>query len=521
MNDQDYGMVLKRVILVVDDGWGVAPAGPGNYIEMADTPHFDEMIKKYPHCLNEAAGQAVGLPRGAQGNSEVGHLHMGAGRIVWQMFERVNNAVADGSFFENRALVSAIEYAKKNDSKLHLMGLCSDEGVHSHINHLIALVEMAKKQGLEKVFIHFYADGRDVAEKSAKKYVAIVEDAAKRIGVGRIATVAGRYYAMDRDTNWERTKKAYDMLVKGDGFRAKSARDAVEMAYARGDKTDYYIQPTVVVDDSGEPIGKIEDRDSVIFFNFRTDRPRQLTKAFVFKKFEMFERGSVPKVLFTTMARYDRTIDCPVGFEESIVKNNFGEVISKRGLKQMRIGETEKYGHVTYFFNCQVEEPNKGEERILIPSPKVPSYDQKPEMSAYGVADAAVEQIEKKKYDFILVNFANCDLVGHSGVKDAIIKCVEVVDECTAKVVKAGLENGYEVIVTADHGSAEDKLYADGNVKPAHSTNPVNFIVVSNGDRLKKAKLKDGGQKDVAPTMLDIMGIEKPKEMSGKSLVYD
>lgn len=509
----------NKVILVVADGWGIAPDGPGNYISFADTHHFDGFLKKYPHCENEASGLAVGLPFGAQGNSEVGHLHMGAGRIVWQMFQRVNSAIEDKSFFSNDALVSAIESAKKKKSRLHLMGLCSDEGVHAHINHMIALLKMAKDHGLDEVFIHFFADGRDVPERSAKKYVKLIEDECGRIGVGRIASLVGRYYAMDRDTNWDRTKKAYDMLVKGEGFLSKSALDAVKMAYARGDKTDYYIQPTVVVSDSGEPIGKIDDDDSIIFFNFRVDRSRQLTKSFVLRDFPGFRRDVFPRILFTSVTRYDKNFDCPVGYVEETIDNNLGVVLAEHGFRQLRMAETEKYAHVTYYFNSMVEKPYAGEKRVMIPSSKVSSYDLKPEMSAYEIADEAAGQINLKKFDFILINFANCDLVGHSAVKEAIVKCVGVVDVCLDKVVRAGLENGYVVVVTADHGSAEDKLYPDGELKPAHSTNPVPFIVISDDERLKKIRLKNGGQKDVAPTVLDIMGLKKPKEMSGESLI--
>lgn len=512
-------MIKRPVILVVADGWGIAPPGPGNYISQAKTPNFDGLLKRYPHTQNEASGLAVGLPTGAQGNSEVGHLHMGAGRIVWQSFQRINNAIENKSLFSNEALVCAVEFAKKKKSKLHLMGLCSDEGVHAHTDHLIALLLMAKERGLDDVYIHFFADGRDVPERSAKKYVKLIEDECMRIGVGRIVSIVGRYYAMDRDTNWDRTQKAYDMLVWGEGFRARSAEDAIEKAYLRGDKTDYYIQPTVVVDDSGEAIGKIKDDDSVVFFNFRADRPRQLTKAFVFKKFDFFKRDVLPRILFTTMTKYDKTIECPMGFVEEDVDNNLGKVLSMNGIKQLRMAETEKYGHVTYFFNSQVERPYAGEERVMIPSSKVSSYDKKPEMSAYDIADEALRQISKKGSDFILINFANCDLVGHSAVRDAIIRSVEVVDECVGNVVKAGVDNGYVVLVTADHGSAEDKLYPDGNVKPAHSSNPVPFVVVSRDDELMNVKLRKGGQKDVAPTVLEIMGIKKPKEMTGESLI--
>ena len=505
---------MRKIVLIVQDGWGIAPPGPGNCISQANTPNFDAFIKKYPHCRNDASGTAVGLPEGSQGNSEVGHLHIGAGRIVWQMYEKINRAIKGGEFFKNKALLKAMECAKKKNSTLHLLGMCSDEGVHSHTGHLIALLEMAKQKGLQKVQIHFIADGRDVPEKSAEKYVLEIEKRAKELGIGRIDSVCGRYYAMDRDNNWDRTKQAYDLLTLGKGFKAENAFEAVENAYKRGDKTDYYIQPTAI-----EPFEPIKDNDSVIFFNFRTDRPRQLTKAFISNGFKEFEREKRPKILFTTMAAYDKTFKCPFAFTEDKVENNLGQVLSKQGLRQLRLAETEKYGHVTFFFNSQIEKPAKGEERILVPSPKVPSYDQKPEMSAYEIADRAMKEIEKKKFAFILINFANCDLVGHSAVKEAIIKCVEVVDECTGKVVNAALENDYTVIITADHGSAEDKLYPDGKPKPAHSTNQVNFILVSNDPKLQKARLGNGGQKNVAPTILGIMGIKKPKEMTGKSLL--
>ena len=507
---------MKKVLLVVQDGWGIAPKGEGNYIAMAKTPNFNSYLEKYPHCENLAAGNAVGLPKGSQGNSEVGHLHMGAGRIVWQMYEKINKDLENGKFFKNKVLLNAIKHAKENGSTLHLLGMCSDEGVHSHLNHLIALLKMAKENGVENVAIHFIADGRDVPEKSAAQYTKIIESKIKELGIGKIASIAGRYYSMDRDTNWDRTKKAYDLLTLGKGFKAKDTLDAIKQAYKRGDKTDYYIQPTAI-----GPVETVKDGDSVIFFNFRTDRPRQLTKAFISDKFSEFKREKRPKVLFTTMANYDNAFKCPAAFEEEKVENPLGEVLSKHGLKQLRVAETEKYGHVTYFFNSQIEKPYKGEERILIPSPKVPSYDQKPEMSAYEVAEAGAKEIESKKFDFVLINFANCDLVGHSAIKEAIIKCVGVVDECTGNVVKAGLANGYTVIVTADHGSAEDKLYSDGKVKPAHSKNPVNFILISKDGELQKAKLRNGGQKDVAPTILKIMGLEKPIEMTGESLIQD
>ena len=502
-----------KVILLIADGWGYAKPSPGNYIAQAKTPVFNNLLKQYPHTLNQAAGNAVGLPKGSQGNSEVGHLHMGAGRIVWQMYEKINKAIRNKSFFRNKKLTEAIDFAKKNKSSLHLIGMCSDEGVHSHISHLFALLKMAKKAKV-KTFVHFISDGRDVPEKSAKKYIDIIEKKQ-----GKIATIIGRYYAMDRDNNWNRTKKAYDLMVNGKGFKAKSAEEAVNIAYKRGDKTDYYIQPTVILDKNNKPIAIINDKDAAIFFNFRTDRPRQLSHALFDKKFNRFKRKNHPKIKFITMTPYDEDFLKISAYLEEKVKNNLGIIIAKRGLKQLRLAETEKYAHVTYFFNSQIEEPNKNERRILIPSPKVPSYDLKPEMSAYRIAEEAEKQIKSKKFDFIVINFANCDLVGHSAVKKAIIKCVEVVDECVGKVINAALKNDCVTILTADHGSAEEKLYPNGMPKPAHSTNPVNFFVISDDPKLKKIKLIKGGQCDVAPTILDIMGIKKPKEMTGKSLI--
>jgi len=377
-------------------------------------------------------------------------------------------------------------------------------------------LDIAKKRKVKKVYIHFFADGRDVPEKSAKKYVKMIE----RKG-GKIASIIGRYYSMDRDNNWNRTKKAYDLLTKGKGFKAKSALEAVHMAYKRGDKTDYYIKPTVVVGENGGPVATIQDKDAIIFFNYRTDRPRQLSHALFDKRFNRFKRKSYSKIKLIVMTPYDKTFENIAAFTEEKVRNNLGETVARKGLKQLRLAETEKYAHITYFFNSQIEKPYKGEKRILIPSPKVHSYDLKPEMSAYKIAREAKKQISTKKFDFIVMNFANCDLVGHSAIKKAIIKCVEVVDECIGIVVKSALANDYVVVLTADHGSAEDKIYPNGKPKPAHSTNPVNFVVISDDSRFKKIKLKKkGGQCDVAPTILDIMGIKKPKDMGvGRCLI--
>ncbi len=508
----------RRIILVITDGWGVAPPGPGNYVYFAKHPNYDYFLENFPWTLNKAAGSAVGLPKGYQGNSEVGHLHIGAGRIVWQPLEKINREIRSGNFFKNKALVRAMKFVKRNDSKLHLMGLCSDEGVHAHINHLYALLKMAKKFKLKKVYIHFFGDGRDVPEKSAKKYVKMINNWTKKLKIGEIASVVGRYYSMDRDNNWSRTKKAYDMLVLGKGRKAKSAIEAINLAYKKGDSTDYYIKPTVIVK-NGKPIATIDDKDAVIFFNYRTDRPRQLTQAFIQKNFKKFKREKWPKVLFVCFIQYKKEFKCPYAFKEEKIKNCLGEVLSKHKLKQLRLAETEKYAHVTYFFNGQVEKPFKGEYRIMVPSPKVPSYAEKPEMSAYKITEVARKEIETEKFDFILINFANCDLVGHSANKKAIIKAIETVDDCMGKVVRSGLNHRYTCIITSDHGSVEDKLYPNGKPKPSHSTNPVHFIIVSNEEELRKIKLRKGEQKDVAPTILELMKIPKPKEMTGKSLI--
>ncbi|MCD6434014.1 MAG: 2,3-bisphosphoglycerate-independent phosphoglycerate mutase [Candidatus Diapherotrites archaeon] len=512
---------MQRVVLIVMDGWGISTKRKGNCIYLAKPKHYRHFINSYPHTELCASGLCVGLPKNSQGNSEVGHLHLGAGRIVLQPLEKINRAIKNGEFFRNKAFLKAINFVKRNKSKLHLMGLCSDEGVHAHINHLLALMELAAKHRIT-FYVHFFADGRDVPERSALKYVRIIERKIKKLKRGKIASIVGRYYSMDRDNNWQRTEKAYNLLTLAEGRKANSAEEAIKLAYSLGDPTDYYIKPTAIVDKTNKPIATIDDKDAVIFFNFRTDRPRQLTKAFIYKRFPHFKRKKFPNVLFVGFTLYDKSFSNKmlVAFEEEKIKNNLGEVISRHNLKQLRIAETEKYAHVTYFFNSQRERPYRGEKRILIPSAKVPSYALKPEMSAYEIAEETIRQINSKKFDFILVNFANCDLVGHSANIKAIVKAVKVVDECTAKVAKAALENNYAAVITADHGSAEEKLYANGRPKPAHSTNPVPFIIVSNSPELRKAKLKKKGKLiDVAPTILYIMGLPKPREMEGKVLI--
>ncbi|RLF44829.1 MAG: 2,3-bisphosphoglycerate-independent phosphoglycerate mutase [Thermoplasmata archaeon] len=492
------------ILLTILDGWGHTTKRIGNAIYYASTPNFDEFWRKYPHTILEASGEAVGLPTGQMGNSEVGHLNIGAGRIVYQEATKILMAIKDGSFFENKVLKEAMEKARK--SRLHLMGLIGDGGVHAMMEHLYALLEMAKMHGIREAYIHCFLDGRDTPPKSAKKYLEEMEEKIDEIGIGKIASIVGRYFAMDRDKRWERTKKAYDVLVKGEGRIVKNAIEGIEKAYASGE-TDEFVQPTVI-----EGMPRIGDGDVVIFFNFRPDRGRQLTKAFIDKNFDAF--STVPlKVHFVTLTKYDKNFDNPAAFETEDITNTFGEVISKHGLKQLRIAETEKYAHVTYFFNGGREEPFKGEDRCLIPSPKVATYDLKPEMSAYEVTADVIKRIESRKYDVIVLNYANPDMVGHTGIWEATLKALKAVDDCLGKVVKKVLQHDGIAIITADHGNAEE-MFENGKPKTAHTSNPVPFILVG-----IEAKLRKGVLGDIAPTMLELLDIEKPREMTGKSLI--
>jgi 2,3-bisphosphoglycerate-independent phosphoglycerate mutase len=499
-------MQQKKVILIVRDGWGYSTNPYGNAIMEANTPNADRYLSEYPSALLKCTGNDVGNPDGMQGGSEVGHLTMGAGRIVWQPQEMINNAIKDGSFFTNPALLKAIENCKKNNVALHLAGLFSDAGVHSDINHLYALLKLAKDNGLNKVYIHLVLDGRDVPEKSALGYVEKLNEKMKEIGVGKVISVSGRYYAMDRDTNWDRTQMAEQLWTKGEGFEAIDAIEAINMAYARGDATDYYVQPTII-----DKTGLLKSGDSFIWFNFRTDRSRQITAMMTRQSLCPVEFQSDLDLTYVCMGRYDESWDLPVAFLPENVVNNLSEVLSKNNKSQIKIAETEKYAHVTFFFNSQLETEYKGEDRIMVPSPKVPSYDLQPEMSADGVCEKVLENIGN--YDFILVNFANADLVGHSGKFEAIIKACEVVDEVVGKIVDKGLEKNYVVIVGADHGNAEHMLYENGETDVSHGFNPVKFSFVG-----LEVKVKDGGLKDVAPTILEILGVEKPAEMTGESL---
>ena len=509
-------MKYKKVILIIRDGWGWSENPYGNLIMEAKTPNADRYVTEYPSAILKCTGEDVGNPSSAQGGSEVGHLTLGAGRIVWQPQELINRSIADGSFFENPALMLAIKNCQKNNSALHLAGLFSDAGVHSDVNHLLALLKLAKDNGLSNVFIHLVLDGWDVPEKSSGEFVDKLKQKMTELGVGKIASICGRYYAMDRDTNWERTKEAYDLWTEGKGFEAVEAKEAICEAYKRGDETDYYVRP-IVIKENGKPMAVVKDEDSFIWFNFRTDRSRQITAMFTGQEMCPPEfRGNI-KPFWVCMSRYDDSWELPVAYLPQKVKNNLAEVLAKNGKNQIRIAETEKYAHVTFFFNSQVETPVENEDRVLVASPKVPSYDLQPEMSAPEVAQKVLENIGK--YDFMLVNFANADLVGHSGKFEAIKKACEVVDELVGKIVEAGVAADYYVIVGADHGNAEHKLYENGEVDVSHGFNPVKYSLVAKKEDLAGIKLRDGGLKDVAPTILELMGIKKPAEMDGESLI--
>ena len=494
---------MKCLILIILDGFGLAEPTGGNAIAHADTPNLDRLRKEYPTCILQASGEAVGLPDGQMGNSEVGHLNIGAGRIVYQDLTRINKAISDETFFGNPVLRKAIEHAKTRGSCLHLIGLLSDGGVHSHITHIRALLEMAEAEGV-RTQVHAFLDGRDVPPKSALKYIGAIDGT---VGGFRVGTVMGRYYAMDRDNRWDRIEKAYRALVSGEGISAKSASDAVQKAYARGE-TDEFVLPTVLNDHV-----PIADNDSIIFFNFRPDRARQITRAFMDDDFSHFKRSKLDNLCFVCMTEYDATIDAQVAFAPEAIKNTLGEVLSQHGLTQLRIAETEKYAHVTFFFSGGVETPNPGEDRCLIPSPKVATYDLKPEMSAYEVTDAVIERI--RSYDVIILNYANCDMVGHTGIFDAAVQAVETVDTCVGRVIDAVLKVGGSAIITADHGNAEKMVAADGTPYTAHTTNPVPLILVAD----QVVGVRDGKLADIAPTMLEMLGVPKPAGMTGESVV--
>lgn len=511
-------MSKKPVVLMVLDGYGLNDRKDGNAIAMADTPVMDRLMRECPFVQGNASGLAVGLPDGQMGNSEVGHMNIGAGRIIYQDLTRITKAIEDGDFFENKALLAAMENCKKHDSDLHLWGLLSDGGVHSHNTHLYGLLEMAKRQGLTKVFVHAFLDGRDTPPASGKDFVQALEEKMAEIGVGKVASLSGRYYAMDRDNNWDRVQKAYDSLTKGEGVQATSALQAMADSYAQ-DVTDEFVLPTVITDEAGNPLSLVKENDSVIFFNFRPDRAREITRAFCDDQFGGFERTRIP-LTYVCFKDYDETIPNKIiAFEKESIENTFGAYLAKCGKKQLRLAETEKYAHVTFFFNGGVEEPNIDEARLLVNSPKeVATYDLKPEMSAPEVGMDLVEAIGSDKYDVIVINFANPDMVGHTGVMEAAVKAVERVDALVGDAVAAIEETDGVMFICADHGNAEKMVdYETGKPHTAHTTNQVPFILVNADPSLK---LREGGcLADIAPTLLELMGLEQPKEMTGKSLI--
>ena len=509
---------LRRpVALVILDGWGISDSCTANAVCQANTPRLDAFQRDYPATRLGASGLAVGLPEGQMGNSEVGHLNIGAGRVVYQDLTRIGKSIADGDFFHNAVLLAALEKVRKSGGKLHLMGLLSDGGVHSHNTHLYALIELARQQGLGAVCIHAFMDGRDTPPRSGSDYLAQLEAYLQKAGVGRIATVIGRYYAMDRDNRWERVEKAYRAMVLGEGVPATSAGAAIADAYAAG-QGDEFVAPRVIHTADG-PATTIDSGDAVIFFNFRSDRAREITRALTASDFEGFRRPAQPQLAaYVCMTEYDETFALPVAFPPESLHNLLGEVIAEAGLKQLRIAETEKYAHVTFFFNGGMETPFPGEERVLVPSPQeVATYDQKPEMSAGEVTDELVARIESDRFDFIVLNYANPDMVGHTGILPAAVAAMETVDACVGRVVDAILAAGGCLLLTADHGNCEQMVDAKGEVQTAHSTNPVPCILVD--PQRRGWSLREGILADLAPTILQLIGLPQPAEMSGRSLL--
>ena len=512
-------MSKKPTVLMILDGYGLNEKQEANAVYEAKTPVMDKLMAECPFVKGYASGLSVGLPDGQMGNSEVGHLNMGAGRIVYQELTRITKEIEDGDFFKNEALLAAMKNAKENNSAIHFMGLLSDGGVHSHNTHLYGLLEMAKREGLEKVYVHCFLDGRDTPPASGKSYIEELEAKMKEIGVGEIGVISGRYYAMDRDNRWDRVELAYKALTKGEGVKGTDAAAAVQASYDDG-KTDEFVLPTVMEKD-GRPVAVVSDKDSVVFFNFRPDRAREITRAFCDDAFQGFEREKRLDTTFVCFTDYDDTIGNKlVAFHKVQLHNTFGEWLAANNMTQARIAETEKYAHVTFFFNGGVEEPNKGEDRILVKSPKVATYDLQPEMSAPAVCDKLVEAIKSDKSDVIIINFANPDMVGHTGVENAAIKAVEAVDECVGRAVDAIKEVNGQMFICADHGNAEQLLdYSTGEPFTAHTTNPVPFILV-NAD--PKYTLRENGcLADIIPTLIELMGKEKPEEMTGTSLLVE
>ncbi len=510
-------MSKQPKVLMILDGYGLNDHVEGNAVALAKTPVMDKLMSEYPFVKGNASGMDVGLPDGQMGNSEVGHLNMGAGRIVYQELTRITKEIRDGEFFTNEAFKKAIENCKTKKSALHLFGLVSDGGVHSHNSHIYALLELAKREGLEEVYVHCFLDGRDTPPSSGKEFVSKLQDKMQEIGVGKVASVMGRYYAMDRDNRWERVELAYQAMTKGIGNHSSDAQKAIADSYEDG-KTDEFVLPTIITEE-GKPVATIQDQDSVIFYNFRPDRAREITKAFCSDDFDGFKRDKRLDLVYVCFGQYDITIPNKlVAFHKVSIENTFGQFLANHHMTQARIAETEKYAHVTFFFNGGVEEPNEGEERILVKSPAVATYDLQPEMSAIAVCDKLVEAIKSDKYDMIIVNFANPDMVGHTGIVEAAIKAIECIDECVGRAVEALKEVNGTMFICADHGNAEQLIDYDSHISfTAHTTNPVPFILV-NGP--KDLSLKEGGcLADIIPTFIDLMGLEQPKEMTGKSLL--
>lgn len=509
-------MSKKPVALIILDGFALRDEDKGNAVTHAKKPNFDRFWNEYPHATLQASGEAVGLPEGQMGNSEVGHLNIGAGRIVYQSLTRVNLAIREGEFEQNETLLAAVKHAKEKGTNLHLFGLLSDGGVHSHIEHLYALLRLAKSEGLEKVYIHGFLDGRDVAPQSAETYLKELNEKIEEYGVGEIATLSGRYYSMDRDKRWERVEKSYRAMVYGEGPSYTSAEECVKDSYDNG-IYDEFVLPSVITKEDGSPVATIQDEDAVIFYNFRPDRAIQISNTFANEDFRSFDRGEKhPKHLhFVCLTHFSETVDGYVAFKPINLDNTLGEVLSQNNLKQLRIAETEKYPHVTFFMSGGREAEFPGETRILIDSPKVATYDLKPEMSAYEVTDALLAEIEGDKQDAILLNFANPDMVGHSGMLEPTVKAIETVDECLGKIVDAILAKGGTAIITADHGNADEVITLEGNPMTAHTTNPVPVIVTKQGLELRE----DGILGDLAPTMLTLLDVAQPKEMTGKTLI--
>lgn len=507
----------KRVLLCIMDGWGVNPnvnAEKYDATELAHPVNYERFKKEEKYTEIHADSEYVGLPQGQMGNSEVGHLNLGAGRVVYQELTRINKSIREGDFFTNEKFLNAVTHAKKNNSSIHLMGLVSAGGVHASDEHLYALIKLAAENGLKNVYVHAFLDGRDTPPQSACTYLAPLEAELKKYNLPPVASVMGRYWAMDRDNRWDRVEKAYNCLLLGEGETASSAEEAVKNSYAK-DANDEFVQPTAILGENS----RIKDNDSVIFINFRPDRAREITRAIALADFKCFERKAVRKNLyFVTMTQYDDTFHLPIAFEPTRLTNILGDVLDAHGIKQLRTAETEKYAHVTFFFNGGVEEPNKLETRVLVPSPKVPTYDMQPEMSAYQVCDEVLKALDNPEYGFVLVNFANPDMVGHTGVVEAATKACQVVDECVGKIAQKAKENNVVMLLTADHGNAEAMVdVATGKVQTAHTTNEVPFFII-NGPQDIELK-KDGALCDVAPTVLQLLDIKKPEEMTGHSLI--